>query len=232
MKPHLFVIGLNVFNAVSVEEVDATVSALKELDLYRLPYENCHIKFPFTYVATCKHIRPGYEQYFDTALDGKVRWKEPDFWFLAKLESGEVSVMYEGSKLEWGKAHLAVSDDDKRPDICLMIKDLLITLLATENAVKTTSKNKLANLGIGKSRYVYTTTISLPAGLSGNKSAGSGPAKCPHLRRGHIRRQRHGPANALIKRIWIAPMLIHADQEFTRTRTSYNVSMGKENVES
>lgn len=55
--------------------------------------------------------------------------------------------------------------------------------------------------------YSLGRELSLPAASNGH-----GGAKRAHWRRGHWRRQPHGPARALVKRIWVKPQMIGADR--------------------
>lgn len=110
-----------------------------------------------------------------------------------------------------------------------MLGKALVTLLATRNAVKSRRENKLAKLGIGNkrkvaNRYRYTTTISLPDELPiDDEHKPTGAAKAPHLRRGHIRRQRYGPELKFTKPKWIEPVFVNADPGFVSQRDHYNI---------
>lgn len=112
------------------------------------------------------------------------------------------------------------------------LRILLIVLLATKNIQTTRTKDKLIALGIGKNsrdplRPIYTTTISLPAPTEpASHILIPGPAKRPHLRRGHIRQQKHGPRLSFTRAIWIKPCFINTTEEdFTSTREAYNTSL-------
>lgn len=115
--------------------------------------------------------------------------------------------------------------DDRDAIDCL--RSLLIILLATKNAEKRTTENKLAKLGIGKSakhRFAYTTTIGLPRYLPDDvDNPPRGGHIAPHLRRGHIRRQHYGANNQFEKQIWIAPVFVNADPDFVAARRRYRI---------
>ena len=53
---------------------------------------------------------------------------------------------------------------------------------------------------------------------------GTGGPVRPHLRRGHIRNQPHGPGNSEVRRIFIQPMFINADQGWIDTKKEYRVT--------
>jgi hypothetical protein len=112
------------------------------------------------------------------------------------------------------------------------IASILITLLATRNAVKETTRNKAARLGIGgkkpgsTKRYEYVTTITVPAAAEMEDDAEHAPGikRAAHLRRGHIRRQHYGPRNQMVKLKFINPVFVNADADWVSTRAAYNVT--------
>lgn len=101
----------------------------------------------------------------------------------------------------------------------------LIVLLATKNVRKEQKKNKLAALGIGNRalRHAYTTHISLDTAHVETEGGATGRQVRPHLRRGHIRQQRWGAGNALVKKVFIEPTFVNADENFVSARHHYNV---------
>lgn len=112
-------------------------------------------------------------------------------------------------------------------EIGLELLDILIVLLATKNVEKEVKECKTLRLGIGKKeRHQYTTTLKIGKVTErAGESIGSGVTRRPHLRRGHIRRQHHGPNNELTKSIWIEPVFVNADPNWIAERTAYNVSL-------
>jgi hypothetical protein len=117
----------------------------------------------------------------------------------------------------------------------LSLRNILIVLLATRNAIKTRTKDKLLALGIGKRKLrnnnkpLYTTTITVPA-LPAPKVAGkpTGRTVAAHLRRGHKRDQRWGPRLQFVKAVWIAPCFVNADDTYISTRVAYNTNLTPE----
>jgi len=222
-SPQLFIIGSETINSMSWEEVQATVEDLKTLGLYRLPYETVDLKLP------AAHFLRLYNE--ETGDIRRVPWTEEE----AKTA---VLTVY-GISIEPGRPVKSVFTWEDRPKwkgenvtaysnqefVRNTLADGLITLLATRNAVKSTREHKLAKLGIGKERHQYVTTISVPRELEKHESNPTGIGRCPHLRRGHIRRQHYGPKNSFVKPIWIEPVFVNADKEFVSTRTAYNVSL-------
>lgn len=206
----LFIISSAVFQAMPMEEVEPTVEALKELGLYKLPYDKVDIQFLFDDIAVCQETGlpfpnkcgpNAYCRLLNVTLDGYER------------------LVVGSSSYQADVTHETKSTDIKFPAM------ILIAALSSRNIVKTTRENKLAKLGIGKkrNRYRYSTTITLPHVLEDDGTVREGQPKAPHLRRGHIRRQHYGPRGAFIKKIWIQPVFVNADKDFVSTRTHYNL---------
>jgi len=106
----------------------------------------------------------------------------------------------------------------------------LVVLLATRNAVKTRTKDKLLGLGIGKRKVrnnhkpLYTTTITVPKISNGPQGQPTGRTVSPHLRRGHVRQQAWGPRYQFKREVWIEPVFVNADENYVSTRVAYNTS--------
>lgn len=208
----LFVIGSGVFQAVSIEEADATAEALKELDLYKLPYDKVDMQFLFDDIAVSRETGEKFPQMVGPC--GGVRFTDVTTAGYGKVYTTWGNKVIQDITLEVG---------DKNPGFPARF---LIAVLATRNIVKRTKEHKLAKLGIGKNRtYRYSTTITLPVELDDDPDhvPQEGQPKCPHLRRGHIRRQHWGRMNSCIKQIWIAPVFVNADKDYISTRTHYNL---------
>lgn len=222
---HLFVIDPAVRKAMSPEEVAAICSDLRTLELFRLPFENCTLQF---------------------LADDMVNWVSKDPASDVKLgpqcvlQIGPLSLDGAGTEVTLidfvsgyktsSATDLVMLPNQTPEEIGRLATAGLIALLATRNAVKSTKENKLAKLGIGKQkRFAYVTTICLPRPEDMDDDADHAPtgvARAPHLRRGHIRNQHFGPANAFVKLVWIAPTFVNADPAFVSTRKAYNVVGG------
>jgi len=222
----LFVIGRDIWQTLSFREVNATCDGLKELGLYVLPYPKIDVEFTMDGFIEwyAREARPGapthpgaefrVSKIVNLSINGPLPTME-----ICDLQTGRTEVYTDVDRLE-----------DCRRTFC----DLLISLLAVRNIQKTTKIDKLAKLGIGrnKHRYVYTTTLFLPPPhlIEGEESTSTGIKRCPHLRRGHIRHQRHGTSNQLTRKIWIEPVFIHADAEFVNQRAAYRVKHQKKDA--
>jgi hypothetical protein len=102
---------------------------------------------------------------------------------------------------------------------------MFCVLLATRNVTREVKTSKLAKLGIGKNSYSKTTTLRIGnvTELQGSE-AGIGVNRRPHLRRGHIRRQKYGPGFQFEKKIFVQAVFVNADEDWIAERTAYNVS--------
>lgn len=253
-RNQLFVVTEDAFCAASQDEVDATVVALKEAGLYALPFPTIDVRIagdcvsrydahgdPEPHVANLlRHgllFRKG-DKYFCNFGDG--HWV--DFRNISLEHSSYVKhivtqrtadgmIVDQDStvtRAEFGEA-FAASETERDA-----VADMLITLLATRNAVKNVEHNSRLKRGLSSAskpgstrRYEYVTTISVPREMEDDpEHAGiTGQAKAPHLRRGHVRRQHHGPRNVMVKSIWVAPVFVNADREWVSQRRAYNVSL-------
>lgn len=104
---------------------------------------------------------------------------------------------------------------------------MLIVLLATKNVnkdCKKISKYSVLNRKIG---YGYITTIKIGEITENYQcDSQSGGSVRPHLRRGHIRSQHFGIGNKEIKKIFIQPVFVNADDDWiANERKAYKVKL-------
>lgn len=226
-ESQLFILDREFFGVVSWEDAQATCVDLAECGLYHLPYPIVSIRVP---AAQYFEWRPNrsIEERLKTPTDsissdavveirdyqlGQIR---PSVWLVFPTYKKEQDVS-------------DITVPSNKVQLSQFLANLLITLLATKNIRKETRENKLAKLGIGKkrNRYRYVTTLSLPnpATLETDSEHHTpGHEVCPHLRRGHIRRQHYGPKNQYVRNRWIEPVFVNADREWVKSRVAYNVS--------
>jgi hypothetical protein len=254
-KNELFIIAPETVAAISDQEMNNTVSGLKEMGLFKLPYEKIDVQVAI-------HA-PTLEKQKELKLEALSRSDgEKEFVILATEPSEHTTLrfcglqvdgiyeysIYEEHPPKWKYYLEKASYKDKIKDYSFdedgtivtlkasqiqlpqRVVNILITLLATKNVKKTVREHKLARLGIGpkhgEKSYPRVTTISLPDELTASKqSEPTGRMVCAHLRRGHIRCQSYGPRNAFYKMIWIEPVFVNADPDFVSDRKAYNVSL-------
>jgi hypothetical protein len=237
----LFIIGHAALASLTDEEVDATVAALKEVDLYRLPYERVSVRMQTDdCVLTEGAVRTAdLSPRFNFWTDPKTGRMHSQMGPAHLIEFRNVNLrgdpastwcVHDGSDPGWRPYEFSApemfSGNHER------IASILITLLATRNAVKETTRNKVARLGIGgkkpgsTKRYEYVTTITVPAATEMEDDAEHAPGikRAAHLRRGHIRRQHYGPRNQMVRLKFINPVFVNADADWVSTRAAYNVT--------
>lgn len=237
MKQHLFILGADAIDAVSDEEVTATVEGLKALGLYHLPYDRVSLQLPNKYAVlmddALDHSRKDWGMNLKLGRDGRWHLDFPEYFY---IEFTNINLLGEPAHCRIvcdGPVKHSWSMDQRDLVHCQeSLTDLLICLLATRNARKETKHNKLASLGIGTKhkigvkRFEYVTTISVPQNLEeDDHTVKEGKPKAPHLRRGHIRNQHYGPGFQYVKPVWIAPVFVNADHDFVSGRKAYNLRM-------
>lgn len=232
MQPHVFEIDYAVWHGLAEDEISSTVEAMQELGIYNMPYEGkIIIRIPMAMENGKGFIEASglsEDENFDeqmvvypkVPLKGLAWYKANP----AKCESTENGPLQDlGIGVE-GKAivhrfRFLYPPREGRKYYC----DGLIVLLASKGLVKQSKERKLAKLGIGKAGGVHVTTIKMAENLESHESVRSGSPVRPHLRRGHIRSQHYGQGNQFVKRIWIEPVFVNADENFVSTRKAYRV---------
>lgn len=223
------------FEAMKRKEIEATVAAMREYGIYKLPYPVVDIKIAGDsfWRWHMSDAPRALRKAMDTATGRELllRAIEDETIVCFTNVSLDPSIKAKPFVYRFGKYYSSdeVEDEGSKGNFKLL-RDLLIVLLATKNIKKQVHHDAMAKLRIGKSRegHVYTTTLTLPAAadvVRVNATASDGTVR-PHLRRGHVRRQRHGPKNVAVKLIWVEPCFINADPDFISEREAYNISKG------
>lgn len=137
-----------------------------------------------------------------------------------------------GTKIDHSLNYSEMLVREKLNSIAIFIYEFLIVLLATQNADKTTKQNskRAGSHAVRRDAeyFEYTTTIRIGKITESHEGSGSGTGakKRTHLRRGHIRRQHFGKGGSEVKKIFIPPVFVNADENWIRNeRKEYKILM-------
>lgn len=242
-RPELFLVSKEVLDACKPSEVHPSYKDMMELGIANLPYHEVDIGMNVhVYGDTTIHVvhfanAPAIEKdnvLLNYLFESEIKFRYRDgkcYEVLLKPDCPMCRERRIAHKHEWLDILKVKKYDPGYFDEAEKIKMLLVVLLASKNIVKTRTKDKLVALGIGRGKRnnhqpIYTTTLSLPT-LSrlGESKETLGVTLRPHLRRGHIRRQKYGPGCEFTKSIWIEPCFVNADENFVSERSAYNASV-------
>jgi len=242
----MFRLTPDIFDSISLDDIDATARDMWEMDIFYPPFEKFIITVKSSFLAKMMLDKQYVSQYGqDGAEDLNRYWSAKDmelfFYFSSDLQrEGNnplgtiVGIKFDRAKdINWF-AEVGMSKQLKEVSrhVGGRLFEILIVLLATPNADKKVTENSLR----GKFQRIrqdaqsseYTTTIrigKITETYSGG-NLGTGAKKRPHLRRGHIRRQRVGEGRAEVKKIFIPPMFVNADENWIKNeRKEYKVLM-------
>lgn len=232
-----FIIGKQILDSVSLDEVAATFSDMRDCNIAQPPYDRFDVIVPPSSIIRLVSkdgpeemaadepyvtLRCRFEGYIAPSSPASFKWLYTRHGKTVDLQNF-VIVEMQSRKL----GHLSGSTETAWAESAAMLYQLTVVLLATKNVVKETKECKLLKYGIGnKERNRYTTTIKVGAITEHAEGHATGGHKRPHLRRGHVRRQHYGPGHELIKQIFIQPIFVNADEGWIAERTAYNLSGG------
>lgn len=257
LPTQLFVLDRRLFEATSWEEVFATCRALAQCELLDLPFPVVTLRVPSDCLPisgphTDEYItewneRPKYPDavtrgryiYFEQKLDDafffeipNLRWRQDNKGF--ECDTVKLGLGVKLKPTPWDMR--AKNDDhDRIRDFCTnYMAFFLVAVLSTRNVEKRVEHNKLAKLGIGTKknplkRFDYVTTLTVPNCVTerDEEHCKTGREITPHLRRAHVRQQRHGPNRQFVKPVLIPAVFVNADKEWVRVRSAYNTGMGQ-----
>ena len=216
-----------------------TIEAMREMDLYHLPYPIVTVEISNAWLSG---------KFLDPATDPRD-WTEDELTVairdayngcvmhgLTERGCAGVEPILTPQGLAYqkrsGQLPLQISYD---PGTLETIRAALIVLCATPTAERTTNtftKRSRRPTHISH-RYSSVTTITgrstAPSQLCSTTTPGDSPRTVTtHLRRGHIRTQWYGPSRSFSKQVWIAPTIVNASEGMPSERTAYNVSPRRE----
>lgn len=233
-KPHLFRLSDEILSCFDMEDVRATYNDMLALNLDKdpYPYYAIEVKVKFMYLfgkkvgllvgeddgkdpsnmqANCVFIYEleddGDHYHFDALM--QVNGRYVDLLVTATLNKSKEQENYVNGIAEY-------------------LRYFLMVVLATKNVDKVTKENLTRSISPKQrkdsAKYQYTTTIKIgKITETYHFDIGGGRNVRPHLRRGHIRTQHFGKGNAEVKKIFIQPVFVNADDNWINEQKTYKV---------
>lgn len=241
MKRQLFILDSAMLTAMSVDEVKATYADMIELQINKPPYMEFTIQIPFGMIAI-NLVKSDAEQREFLCTDQDANRPLRIDYDLRHFSDSEAQVICNFNIEHKGKWIDAIEQiktnytEISKQNLTIKILQntasyiltYLIVALATKNVERKVKYNSLAKFGIGKKKrgadYDYVTTLSIGKLVEyEGPSTYTGETKRPHLRRGHIRRQKYGPSLTYERKIWIEPIFVNGYSPEQDHRKAYNV---------
>jgi hypothetical protein len=233
-KPHLFRLSDDVLESFDMEDVRATYNDMAELGINKDPYPYYAVQVKY------KFIQKFSEQARLLVGDRGTAYSDvKDYIWTLIYDTDydddrygcDIYMSFRGQEVDLKAEALRLKIKSHYDVVCKIgeyMRYFLMVVLATRNVEKTIKKNTPRAISPMQRKdsvkYDYTTTIKIgKITESYGASTGLGGRKRPHLRRGHIRTQRFGKGNAEVKKIFIEPVFINADENWINEQKTYRV---------
>jgi hypothetical protein len=236
---HLFRLSSELVDSFDPNDVEATFRDMAEMKISNPPYQNFAIQINSKFFAKLTN------QLWTEGLDEIGNYNHFEYLFEYNFYNKGSSLRVEGLfyMIQNGKLYNILENAEKSKmskegiesakeaftRVMQYIAKLLVVVLATKNHVKEEKLDKDLLRGRYNKKQAYrkdypiTTTISIGKITESYKSSNGGGTVRPHMRRGHIRSQHYGPNNELMKKIFIQPVFVNADEGWIAERRAYNV---------
>jgi len=224
-KPQLFIIADEVWQNSTVDEINATANDMIEMDIFYPPCQHFEVLISARFIPHMLEKNMGeklpeniYNSYYrnnfyrlEIEVNDMADWRDnatAELMYIDPSDNQWIGVnwlsnknLMEGkiTKEKWEK-----NNKERQNTISYMVHLLLVTL-ATKNVERKSKPNLMAKQALRskaiKRDYEYTTTLTIGKVVGAERTEGDlgGWKVRPHLRRGHIREQRYGPNNQLLK---------------------------------
>lgn len=231
----MFKIAANVFDAFSVEDITKTAKDMEELGIYKPPYAKLHLQLKTHLMEKVARCDISKDFSFWAGVESDVPPKSELRFFYTFTGNGNECIVHPYLSMD-GREFVEFSTRKVKQYssksffewMCNFSLAMLIVLLATKNVEKDVEVcNKPHSRKTREKRlsqYSSVTTIKIGKITETVRSAGgSGSSVRPHLRRGHIRSQHYGVNNSEVKKIFIHPIFVNADDGWIDAKKTYRV---------